>query len=125
MLEKPKNKTSEQRQIKKEATRALTINSAIGVDLPKIFGAYISPHLIPSVGYGVTRINIFPSRFQSCFYVIGFCAYVSPFWNENVYLCHCMLEVFDFLLIFTEFMAKSLPLSPRTDLGLDIFSWKW
>lgn len=71
------------------------------------FGALISPHLALCTGHRATGFNACPSGFQSL--------------ECDIFLCHCMLEVFNLLFQFYTRPQQRLA-RISGDFGLNIYS---
>jgi hypothetical protein len=70
--------------------------------------------------HGSTGVNVCPAGFQPCFGLILPChSSVPPFWNADSNLCHCILEVYNFLFWF----YRGLQLRVCFDYQRTLWTW--
>lgn len=112
-----KTTRSEQSQPKIEVVRTTTTSSVIRMEPHKPFGIHLTS---PQLAWDMKQWNL---MFDLCFCVLlwshWFLLPCSLFLNGNAYPVLYVLEVFNFILIFT---AKSFILGLRADFALELFN---
>lgn len=90
------------------------------------FGVFMLLKLTPSARHKATGFNICPSWFQSSFDPFTFYPHIPSLGMEMLSLCHCVLEVFCFVL-FIWVQSQEFVLSLERDFGLvtGLFNSAW